>query len=234
VELVERVLHREETVDSGRKRETCRQGHLPGDDQQQERTSVLKAAHSGVGCGRQVDEHGRAGRDARLLEEHADVVCSDSVGNGLFEATPAPRVAEKRPTRQRSPDELSTVHGVDRTLKGESPVSEEGGNKVSRSDWDRYSPTAMQNDTSVQIRQNDLTWREVDGEVIALDLVSSTYFTTNRTGTVLWRTMVDGSTVGELVSTLQMTFDLAEDVAVTDVAAFLKLLDDNSLLTVGG
>lgn len=85
-------------------------------------------------------------------------------------------------------------------------------------------------DTVVRIRTNDLTWREVEGEIIALDLLTSTYFTTNRTGTVLWHALVDGATVPQLVQRLVESFGITEDVASADTDAFLKLVRGNGLL----
>lgn len=83
---------------------------------------------------------------------------------------------------------------------------------------------------AVRLRLANLTWREVEGEIVALDLVSSTYFTTNRTGTLLWTAMVDGTTVGDLVTLLQDRFGLSEEQAEADVRAFLALLSSNQLL----
>src|SRR4051812_46578161 len=94
-----------------------------------------------------------------------------------------------------------------------------------------YSPRMPTTDALVvRIRPTNVTWREVDGEVIALDLVSSTYFTTNRTGTLLWHAMVEGTTVGDLVALLRSTFGISEETAVADVRAFLQLLESNNLL----
>ncbi len=85
-------------------------------------------------------------------------------------------------------------------------------------------------DVCVQIRRRDVTWREVDGIVIALDLSSSTYFTTNRSGRLLWHAMIDGATVPELVALLRSSFGISEDRATDDVRTFLQLLDSNNLL----
>jgi len=84
--------------------------------------------------------------------------------------------------------------------------------------------------TFVQIRQKHVTWREVDGIIIALDLSSSTYFTTNKTGKVLWNAMVGGATMDDLVSLLQSSFGIAADLAATDVNTFVELLATNNLL----
>jgi hypothetical protein len=82
----------------------------------------------------------------------------------------------------------------------------------------------------VRIRSTNLTWREVDDEIIALDLVSSTYFTTNATGTLLWKSMLEGSTFQTLVDILVTSFEIPASVAAQDTSAFLRLLADNGLL----
>lgn len=82
----------------------------------------------------------------------------------------------------------------------------------------------------VRVRSQNVTWREVDGTIIALDLTSSTYFTTNRVGTLLWHAMSDGATVADLVSLLRSSFGIPGDRAAADVGTFLKLLEANGLL----
>lgn len=84
-------------------------------------------------------------------------------------------------------------------------------------------------DVVVQIRKKSVTWRDVDGAIIALDLSSSTYLTTNRTGRVLWNAMVEGATIPELIHLLTSSFGISEDRAKADVGVFLRLLDANNL-----
>ena len=84
----------------------------------------------------------------------------------------------------------------------------------------------------VQVKSADVSWREVDGEVVALDLRTSTYFTTNRTGGIMWKAMVDGCSVDDLVDLLQSTFGIDKSRAAEDVTAFLELLSKNKLLLV--
>lgn len=91
--------------------------------------------------------------------------------------------------------------------------------------------TVSPSDESVmRIRPTHVLWREVDGEVIALDLSSSTYFTTNKTGAVLWHAMINGATASKLVELLRSTFDISDEVAQVDVRSFLQLLRTNRLL----
>lgn len=72
------------------------------------------------------------------------------------------------------------------------------------------------------VRQQDLSWREVDGEVVVLDLASSTYFSLNGSGAVLWGALVDGADTDALAQLLVERYGLAPDVAAVDAAAFLE------------
>lgn len=82
----------------------------------------------------------------------------------------------------------------------------------------------------LRLRPDAVAWREVDGEVIALGLESSTYFGTNSSGTVLWRRLAEGTTRAELVGDLMTTFDLEQAHAQADVDAFLDDLRGRGLL----
>ena len=82
----------------------------------------------------------------------------------------------------------------------------------------------------LRLRTDGVTWRELDGEVVALDLESATYLTTNKTGTVLWHVLVKGGDEQDLVSTLQQRYGLQREPACHDVAQFLKALRGHRLL----
>jgi hypothetical protein len=83
----------------------------------------------------------------------------------------------------------------------------------------------------LRLRPEAVAWRDVDGEVIALGLESSTYFGTNASGSVLWRRLAEGTNRTELIETLVTTFGLEQAQAQTDVDAFLDDLRDRDLLT---
>ena len=79
-------------------------------------------------------------------------------------------------------------------------------------------------DMQVRIRREGLTWRVLDGEVVALDLQSSTYFTTNVTGGLLWHRLVDGASRSDLIRCLVDAFALDEKAAAADADLFLEEL----------
>lgn len=82
----------------------------------------------------------------------------------------------------------------------------------------------------MKLRSEGLTWREIDGETVILDLLSSTYLKTNATGTVLLKELTQRRTRDELVSALAAAYDISEQQAGTDTDAFLELLRQKNLL----
>lgn len=76
-------------------------------------------------------------------------------------------------------------------------------------------------------------WREVEGEIVALDLRTSSYFGVNKTGTVLWPTLQEGATRAELVARLTASFGIDEATAAADLDAFLVSLRERGLLEEG-
>jgi hypothetical protein len=85
----------------------------------------------------------------------------------------------------------------------------------------------------MRLRLDDLTWQELDGEIVVLDLRGSAYFQLNGSGTHLWRRLVDGCERHDLECSLVEHYDVDEEQAATDVEAFLadlrahRLLDTN-------
>jgi hypothetical protein len=70
-------------------------------------------------------------------------------------------------------------------------------------------------------RGDDMSWREIDGEVIVLDLKSATYLRFNPSGALLWRRLDTGSTGPNLAKLLAEQFGLPAEQARQEVVAFL-------------
>lgn len=81
-----------------------------------------------------------------------------------------------------------------------------------------------------RLNTDAVSWREVDGEVIALRHASSEYLTTNGSGAVVWKALSDGATRAELVELLVSVFGVEPDRAGADVDAFVAVLASNGLL----
>lgn len=87
----------------------------------------------------------------------------------------------------------------------------------------------------MRIRTERLTWREIDDELVALDLEQSTYFTANATAAVLMKGLADGGvSVEDLVDLLLHHFDVEPERARVDVDAFLAELEKDDLLDLDG
>jgi hypothetical protein len=86
----------------------------------------------------------------------------------------------------------------------------------------------------LKLRPGALEWRELDGEVVALDTRSSTYLAVSRSGAALWPALVDGATRDELVAGLLDRFVVDEATAAADVDAFVQALRDQDLLDGDG
>lgn len=83
----------------------------------------------------------------------------------------------------------------------------------------------------LKLRDEDLEFREIEGEVVALDLKTSAYIGVNQTGGSLWPLLKAGTDEGALVEHLVKTFGVAEDVARRDVNAFIRDLKERGLIT---
>jgi Coenzyme PQQ synthesis protein D (PqqD) len=84
--------------------------------------------------------------------------------------------------------------------------------------------------TLLKLRDTDLHWREIDGEIVALEAQGSRYVAANGAGTVLWRTLVAGATRAELAEELVRSFGIDTQRAATDVDRFLDQLAAQNLL----
>jgi Coenzyme PQQ synthesis protein D (PqqD) len=82
----------------------------------------------------------------------------------------------------------------------------------------------------MRIRADILEWREVEGEVVALDLRKNTYLAVNRTGATIWPELVSGTDREKLVRRLTQAFDVSEERAAADLDAFLAELAEQDLL----
>lgn len=86
----------------------------------------------------------------------------------------------------------------------------------------------------MKLRADDLTWREIDGDLVILDLRSSTYLTTNASGAVLMKELTQHRTDDELVQALVGAFGITASQAESDVRSFVEALNTGGLLEHAG
>jgi hypothetical protein len=84
--------------------------------------------------------------------------------------------------------------------------------------------------SELKLRSDELTWRDIDGEIVAVDVASSVYLSANPAGALLWSMLATGTSRDELASKLVETFGIGRDRAEADVAAFLDSLTARNLL----
>jgi hypothetical protein len=82
----------------------------------------------------------------------------------------------------------------------------------------------------LQLRSEDLPWRLIDEEVVALEAHRSTYVATNAAGALLWSMLAAGTTREALVDALVERYAIDAGVAVRDVGAFVEQLRAQGLL----
>lgn len=82
----------------------------------------------------------------------------------------------------------------------------------------------------MKLRRTDLQWREVEGRVVLVDLAAGHYVAVNRSGSVLWPLLSEGTTREALAERLRERYGLDPEVAEHDLDAFLAFLGQHGLL----
>jgi hypothetical protein len=83
---------------------------------------------------------------------------------------------------------------------------------------------------TLRLRTEELSWRKIDEEIVALDGRRSDYLAINGSGALLWPLLVDGATPEQLVSVLVESYGVDESRAAADTEAFVSALSDQGLL----
>jgi len=81
-----------------------------------------------------------------------------------------------------------------------------------------------------RLRDGAVSWRDVDGEVIALDIESGEYLSLNGSGRVLWLALIEPASVDELGALLVETFGISEALGLADASTFVADLERRALL----
>ena len=80
---------------------------------------------------------------------------------------------------------------------------------------------------------DNYSWRDVNNELVVLNLQSGEYFTFNNVGRLIWLAVNDGKTVDEIMRSVVDQYATTEDKALTDVKAFIgNLLSEGLLIPV--
>ena len=82
----------------------------------------------------------------------------------------------------------------------------------------------------IQLKVDDVVWREVEDDLVILELSTSTYVTLNGSAKFLWEILVLGSTLDELVLSLVGRYSISPEQAKFDVESFVSALDERELI----
>lgn len=82
----------------------------------------------------------------------------------------------------------------------------------------------------LKLRDDRVRWREVDEDVVAVDVDRSTYLSTNGSGALLWLELAGGTTRDRLVERLAQAYLIDDERAAADVDNFLSELNGQGLL----
>jgi hypothetical protein len=78
--------------------------------------------------------------------------------------------------------------------------------------------------------KQEISWRQIDQEIVAVDLDRGQYLGINESATELWPMLQAGTTSEAMVTRLRERFGISEDRAQADVRDWLEWLADNDLL----
>jgi hypothetical protein len=82
----------------------------------------------------------------------------------------------------------------------------------------------------VRLRDGAVEWREVEGQIVALDVEAAEYLAVNRTGASLWPLLADGATHEQLAAHLATTYGIDQTAAARHVDEFVAALAERGLV----
>jgi hypothetical protein len=84
--------------------------------------------------------------------------------------------------------------------------------------------------TRLTLRTDDMHWREIDDEIVALESRGSIYLAANGSGGMLWRMLAHGATRDELAAALAAGYGIDAAAAAADTDRFVEQVRAAGLL----
>ena len=81
-----------------------------------------------------------------------------------------------------------------------------------------------------RIDPDKVIWRNIDGEIILLNLASGHYYTLNKTGSFIWNVFVENKTSQEAAEKLADQFNIPSKTAKEDVLYLIVMLEKEDLI----
>lgn len=82
----------------------------------------------------------------------------------------------------------------------------------------------------MKLRTDGISWQELDGELVILDLATSKYLTTNRSGAFLAKLLTEDRSAQDLEKALIAEYGIDVATAAQSVEAFVTALANKGLL----
>ena len=76
----------------------------------------------------------------------------------------------------------------------------------------------------------EVSWRDIKGELIVLQLSSGEYFSFNEIGRLAWISLAEHKSIGQVIEAVLAEYDVSLAQAEADVVAFVQGLLGNKLL----
>lgn len=77
---------------------------------------------------------------------------------------------------------------------------------------------------------DNISFTEIDDEMVLLNLNSGSYFGLNKTGIDILKLLIDGSTVATIAPTLAEKYQVSAETLNSDIDALIKELLDSELI----
>ena len=84
-------------------------------------------------------------------------------------------------------------------------------------------------DAAIQISK-DVVFRDLEGEMVLLNLATGVYFGLDPVGTRIWELIDRGRSTEQIVGALTAEYDVDAETCRADLAGFLRTLRDNELI----
>jgi hypothetical protein len=77
----------------------------------------------------------------------------------------------------------------------------------------------------------DVAWRDVAGEIVAVNVRSGDYFTFNEVGRLVWLDLTGGGSLEATAARIAEEYDVARPQATADTRRFVEMLCEKRLVS---
>jgi hypothetical protein len=78
----------------------------------------------------------------------------------------------------------------------------------------------------------DLTWRDLNGELVVLNSKNGDYHMMNEVGRIIWLAMAEKKNTEEIQSLITEEYDVDSKTALNDIQNFIENMTRRGLLTI--